>query len=83
MRREALEEAVRLSSSTSATGNRPRCNSADSVADDDAEGGVRAVGVDDFTLIKVIGKGSFAKVLLVRKKDTGKLYAILRARRIT
>jgi len=27
-------------------------------------------------LIKVIGKGSYAKVLLVRKNDNGNLYAI-------
>ena len=34
------------------------------------------VSKDDFTLIRVIGKGSFAKVLLVRKKDTGELFAM-------
>jgi serine/threonine protein kinase len=32
--------------------------------------------VDDFDLLKVIGKGSFGKVMLVRKKDTGKVYAM-------
>ncbi|CAD8073895.1 unnamed protein product [Paramecium sonneborni] len=32
--------------------------------------------INHFQLIKVIGKGSYAKVLLVRKNDTGKLYAI-------
>ena len=31
---------------------------------------------DDFTLIKTIGKGSFGKVLLVKKNDTGKVYAM-------
>jgi serine/threonine protein kinase len=30
----------------------------------------------DFELIKVIGKGSFGKVMLVRKKDTRSLYAM-------
>lgn len=30
----------------------------------------------DFRIIKVIGKGSFGKVLLVSKKDTGALYAM-------
>ena len=29
----------------------------------------------DFEMITVIGKGSYGKVLLVRKKDTGQLYA--------
>lgn len=32
--------------------------------------------VDDFELIKVIGKGSFGKVLLVKKKDDGQVYAM-------
>eukprot|EP00750_Incisomonas_marina_P020236 INCI3850.1.p1 GENE.INCI3850.1~~INCI3850.1.p1 ORF type:complete len:396 (-),score=70.50 INCI3850.1:202-1389(-) len=31
---------------------------------------------DDFTLIKTIGKGSFGKVLMVKKNDTGKVYAM-------
>nr|CCA26378.1 RPS6 protein kinase putative [Albugo laibachii Nc14] len=34
------------------------------------------VTLDDFKLIKVIGKGSFGKVLLVRKLDSGFLYAM-------
>jgi serine/threonine protein kinase len=34
------------------------------------------VCVDDFTLIKVIGKGSFGKVTLVRKISDSKLYAM-------
>jgi len=31
---------------------------------------------DDFELLTVIGKGSFGKVMQVRKKDTGKIYAM-------
>jgi len=31
---------------------------------------------DDFTLIKTIGKGSFGKVLMVKKNDTGRVYAM-------
>lgn len=31
---------------------------------------------DDFELLNVIGKGSFGKVMQVRKKDTGKIYAM-------
>jgi hypothetical protein len=34
------------------------------------------VCVDDFDLVKVIGKGSFGKVTLVRKKSDSKLYAM-------
>jgi len=31
---------------------------------------------EDFELLNVIGKGSFGKVMQVRKKDTGKIYAM-------
>lgn len=34
------------------------------------------VSQDDFNILKVIGKGSFGKVLLVSKKDTGQPYAM-------
>ena len=30
----------------------------------------------DFEQIKVIGRGAFSRVILVRKKDTGRLYAM-------
>ena len=32
--------------------------------------------INNFSLISVIGKGSYAKVLLVRKKDNEKYYAM-------
>lgn len=32
--------------------------------------------MNDFALLKVIGKGSYGKVLLVRKKDTGEILAM-------
>lgn len=32
--------------------------------------------IDDFDLLKVIGKGSFGKVMQVRKKDTQRVYAL-------
>ena len=38
----------------------------------------RAVGVDDFQVLKLIGKGNFAEVMLVRMKDTGEVYAMKR-----
>jgi len=34
------------------------------------------LSIDDFELLKVIGKGSFGKVMQVRKKDSGKIYAM-------
>ncbi|ETV99014.1 AGC protein kinase [Aphanomyces invadans] len=34
------------------------------------------VTLDDFHLVRVIGKGSFGKVILVRKKDSGIVYAM-------
>ncbi len=40
------------------------------------ESGCGQISKSDFTMIKVIGKGSYGKVLLVKKKDTGKLYAM-------
>ncbi|KEZ40571.1 Serine/threonine-protein kinase gad8 [Scedosporium apiospermum] len=32
--------------------------------------------IDDFDLLKVVGKGSFGKVMQVRKKDTHRIYAL-------
>ncbi|EFX05286.1 serine/threonine-protein kinase [Grosmannia clavigera kw1407] len=34
------------------------------------------VTIDDFELLKVVGKGSFGKVMMVRKKDTRRIYAL-------
>ncbi|KAI8927130.1 kinase-like domain-containing protein [Entophlyctis helioformis] len=34
------------------------------------------LAIEDFELLKVIGKGSFGKVMQVRKKDTGRIYAM-------
>ncbi|KAH3757122.1 protein serine/threonine kinase [Pelomyxa schiedti] len=34
------------------------------------------VGVDDFELLKVVGKGSFGKVMQVRMRSTGAIYAM-------
>jgi len=36
----------------------------------------KKVSLDDFELLHVIGKGSFGKVIQVKKKDTGKIYAM-------
>lgn len=34
------------------------------------------VTLDDFDIIKVLGRGTFGKVMLVEKKDTKKIYAM-------
>ncbi|KAJ3191699.1 hypothetical protein HK101_007493 [Irineochytrium annulatum] len=36
----------------------------------------RPLTSNDFELLKVVGKGSFGKVLQVRKRDTGRIYAM-------
>ncbi|ORZ31837.1 kinase-like domain-containing protein [Catenaria anguillulae PL171] len=36
----------------------------------------KPLSANDFDLLKVLGKGSFGKVLQVRKKDTGRIYAM-------
>ncbi|RXW24432.1 hypothetical protein EST38_g1404 [Candolleomyces aberdarensis] len=36
----------------------------------------QSLSVDDFELMTVIGKGSFGKVMQVRKRDTGRIYAL-------
>ena len=34
------------------------------------------VNLDSFVLLTTVGKGSFGKVIQVRKKDTGEIYAM-------
>jgi len=34
------------------------------------------ITIDDFVVVKCIGRGSFAKVMMVKKKDSGKTYAM-------
>ena len=36
----------------------------------------KGVSLEDFTLLTVLGKGTYAKVVLVKKKDTEKIYAM-------
>lgn len=43
---------------------------------DTKDGARHAVNIDDFTIIKVIGRGSFGKVYMVRKNDSGSYYAM-------
>ena len=41
-----------------------------------AKGDVSEVTLNDFNMLKVLGRGSFGKVMLVQKKDTKNLYAM-------
>lgn len=36
----------------------------------------KPLSLDDFLLLSVIGKGNYAKVVLVKKKDTGRVHAL-------
>jgi serum/glucocorticoid-regulated kinase 2 len=36
----------------------------------------KEIGLDDFNLLKVLGKGSYGKVMLVEKKDTKEIFAM-------
>ncbi|KAK5992560.1 Serine/threonine-protein kinase gad8 [Cladobotryum mycophilum] len=40
------------------------------------ENRIGKLSIDDFDLLKLVGRGSFGKVMQVRKKDTGRIYAI-------
>jgi len=54
-------------------------NASQSGADASSSGGKahrKNCVVDDFVLLKVLGKGSFGKVLLVRKKDDARIFAM-------
>jgi hypothetical protein len=57
-----------------AMGGGPAASSADSIVS--AGGPTDRVGLGAFALLKVVGKGSFGKVMQVRKKDTGRIYAM-------
>jgi serum/glucocorticoid-regulated kinase 2 len=40
------------------------------------ENKARALNIEDFELLKVVGRGSFGKVMQVKKKDTQRIYAL-------
>eukprot|EP01117_Protostelium_nocturnum_P017133 TRINITY_DN6921_c0_g1_i1.p1 TRINITY_DN6921_c0_g1~~TRINITY_DN6921_c0_g1_i1.p1 ORF type:complete len:441 (+),score=129.59 TRINITY_DN6921_c0_g1_i1:726-2048(+) len=37
---------------------------------------MRKIGTEDFQLLKVVGRGAFGKVMMVKKKDSQRLYAM-------
>ena len=41
-----------------------------------AREGKPSASLSDFEIVKMIGKGTFGKVFLVKQKDTGSLYAM-------
>ncbi|KAJ3026084.1 UNVERIFIED_CONTAM: hypothetical protein HDU68_006224 [Siphonaria sp. JEL0065] len=41
-----------------------------------SEADKKPLSVDDFEIMRVLGKGSFGKVVQVKKKDTGRIYAM-------
>lgn len=52
---------------------------ADDKSHEDVDGDcveIRAVGIEDFEVLKVVGGGAFAKVYQVRKKGTSDIYAM-------
>ncbi len=36
----------------------------------------KVVSIEDFALLKELGKGEFGRVILVKKRDTGELFAL-------
>lgn len=36
----------------------------------------REVTIEDFEQVRVVGRGGYSTVILARKKDTGRIYAI-------
>jgi serine/threonine protein kinase len=69
---KALLKAQSSSGSSKTSGSSASASSASANA---AHGGNK-MSVTDFDLLNVVGKGSFGKVMQVRKKDTGAIYAM-------
>lgn len=72
--------AYRLSDVSSSPSPSPRAAAAAAATAEPAaataEPAAAAISLVDFLVLKVLGRGSFGKVCLVRRKDTRKLYAL-------
>ena len=49
---------------------------AQSLLNNDQNYSSHEISIEDFKIVKVIGRGSFGKVYLVRKRDDGKVFAM-------
>lgn len=73
--------SVKVSAGTTVTS--PNTGKAQEAAPAGKETTQAKVGLEDFQQLKVIGRGGFGRVLLVKKKDTGKVYAMKELRKAT
>jgi len=74
--KERLENKSQSSRASTSPANNPNStslSSSTSIGNSDSE---NKVSLEDFQLLAVIGRGSFGKVIQVKKKDTGKIYAM-------
>ena len=59
------------------TKNYPFSMSVNNIQDNLSQNSAQAkISIDDFSSLSVIGKGSYAKVVLVKKKNSGELFAM-------
>jgi len=71
---DAINEAVdRIKNLSSSNGHK---NTSSSVPRPSQHAIEKKIGVEDFQQLKVIGRGGFGRVLLVKKRDTGEFYAM-------
>jgi|TARA_B110000285_G_scaffold185575_1_gene210569 hypothetical protein len=72
----ALENSLSSSVMNDSTANGEGDNDDDEGAIENLMNPGKKISLNDFIRLKVIGRGSFGKVYLVRKRDTGIAYAM-------